>query len=223
MNNYKKIYIISKLVVIFTIINQILNNMNKTSIFFLIMTFLLLDSFYIVNKKCKDKLIINSSYILTIAIVILNIIENFFDIFKHWDTIMHTTTGFVMVILFIYVFKKIKSNRFFLLLSAFSFSMMIGATWEILEFSYDYLFFKDSQKDRIVTSFKTNLIENNKNTDIENIQYTLIYHKEDGKIKATKIDGYLDIGIIDTMKDLIVNLVGASTALVVSYSYLKNK
>ena len=37
------------------------------------------------------------------------------------------------------------------------------------------------------------------------------------------IEGYLDIGIIDTMEDLIVNFIGAFTYSVFGYLYILNK
>ena len=36
------------------------------------------------------------------------------------------------------------------------------------------------------------------------------------------INGYLDIGIIDTMKDLMVNFIGAVIFSVIGYFYTKN-
>ena len=37
------------------------------------------------------------------------------------------------------------------------------------------------------------------------------------------LGGYLDIGIFDTMKDLIVNFVGAVTFSVIGFFYIKNR
>ena len=36
-------------------------------------------------------------------------------------------------------------------------------------------------------------------------------------------DGYLDIGIIDTMKDLLVNFIGAIVFSIFGYIYIKNR
>ena len=36
-------------------------------------------------------------------------------------------------------------------------------------------------------------------------------------------NGYLDLGIIDTMKDLIVNLIGAIVFSVIGYLYIENR
>lgn len=38
-----------------------------------------------------------------------------------------------------------------------------------------------------------------------------------------KYGGYIDMGLNDTMEDLIVNLVGASVYSIMGYGYLKGK
>lgn len=108
----------------------------------------------------------------------------------------------------------------------FCFSMTIGVLWEFFEFSGDYLLNMDMQKDRIVDSVSSvYLNEEGKNVPvvIENIDHTTIYYRENNEIKETTISGYLDIGIIDTMKDLLVNFLGAVVFSVIGYLYIKNR
>ena len=40
---------------------------------------------------------------------------------------------------------------------------------------------------------------------------------------AFSLGGYLDIGLVDTMKDLIVNFIGAVTFSVIGFFYVKNR
>ena len=47
-------------------------------------------------------------------------------------------------------------------------------------------------------------------------------YDNDGK-ELTKLNGYLDIGLNDTMKDLVVNFVGALVFNVFGFIYLKNR
>ena len=98
--------------------------------------------------------------------------------------------------------------------------MTVGVLWEELEFTYDYFFLKDSQKDRIVTKFTTGVIDG-RDVTIDNIKYTVIYSGNDNNLTKTKIDGYIDIGIIDTMKDLNVNLLGDIVGILISVPYVK--
>ena len=56
---------------------------------------------------------------------------------------------------------------------------------------------------------------------INDIEKTQIYTK-DGNITIIE-NGYLDIGIIDTMKDLFVNFIGAIVFSVIGFLYVKNR
>ena len=101
--------------------------------------------------------------------------------------------------------------------------MTIGVLWEFFEYSADTYLRTDMQKDRIVTSISTvELDPNNSNTPVrlDNIESTQINTK-DGQIIIN--GGYLDIGIIDTMKDLIVNFIGAVTFSFIGYLYIRNR
>ena len=86
----------------------------------------------------------------------------------------------------------------------------------------DQFFALDMQKDFIVQEIgSVTLDPNNSGVPfvIRDITDTVI-NTADGKTFAVN-GGYLDIGIIDTMKDLMVNLVGAVVFSIVGYSTLK--
>ena len=106
--------------------------------------------------------------------------------------------------------------------------MTIGVLWEFFEFSGDQLFNMDMQKDRVVETISTvelNPEEANVPIIIDNIKKTTIsYIDESGKLQDVVIkNGYLDLGVIDTMKDLIVNFVGAIVFSVIGYLYIENR
>ena len=58
---------------------------------------------------------------------------------------------------------------------------------------------------------------------LEDISSTTIYYEENGELKEENIKGYLDIGLNDTMEDLLVNFIGAFTFSVFGYLYIKNR
>ena len=116
----------------------------------------------------------------------------------------------------------------FVALVAFCFSMTIGVLWEFFEYGMDTIFLKDMQKDKIVTTISTvNIHPEGKNIPVvvKDISKTIIESKDkNGNKTETIIDGgYLDIGINDTMKDLIVNFIGAVTFSIIGLLYIKNK
>ena len=105
--------------------------------------------------------------------------------------------------------------------------MTIGVLWEFFEYGADQIFKYDMQKDKIVQSISTVTLEpegKNKPVVIDNIDKTVIYSTKDGETIETVIDGgYLDLGIMDTMQDLIVNFIGAAVFSVIGYFYIHNR
>lgn len=108
---------------------------------------------------------------------------------------------------------------------AFCFSMTIGVLWEFLEYGADHFFPVDMQKDAIVTNFSSVTLDetnSNKAITVSDISDVIIVHS-DGSSEALGVGGYLDIGINDTMKDLLVNLLGAVIFSIIGYFYVKQR
>ncbi len=165
---------------------------------------------------------------------ILGEINNFYGAIPYWDTILHTINGFLAAGVGFALFDLLNNNiesinlsPLFLAIVAFCFSMTIGVLWEFFEFGADKYFRTDMQKDRIVTSITSvELNPEGKNVPVrvDDIDYTIIVSKDkDGETQETRINGYLDIGIIDTMKDLFVNFVGAFFFSIFGYLYIKTR
>ena len=113
----------------------------------------------------------------------------------------------------------------FVALVAFSFSMTVGVMWEFGEFAVDRYLIKDMQKDRIVnriSSVKINEKNENEPIIIDNINKIEIY-SNDNKDITTIEGGYLELGLIDTMKDLFVNFIGEIIFSILGYLYIKNR
>lgn len=145
-----------------------------------------------------------------------------------WDTMLHTTNGFLCAAIgFSLVDLLNRNNRFkfhlsplYLSIVAFCFSMTIGVLWEMFEFGADMLFATDMQKDFVVTKISSVALDatlSNKAVIVENISEVYINGEPLG------LGGYLDIGIIDTMKDLIVNFIGAVVFSVIGFFYVKSR
>ena len=98
--------------------------------------------------------------------------------------------------------------------------------WEILEYSVDKVLIQDNQRDYVVEEIASYKFSKNglKTERIYNIYETVIYYKDKEDIKTLKINnGYLDIGLNDTMKDLYVNLIGSVMGYFFVYYILKEK
>lgn len=169
-------------------------------------------------------------YLFIFAAEILGEINNFYGMIPYWDTILHTLNGFLcaavgfsLVNLLDKTSSKINLSPLYLCIVAFCFSMTIGVLWEFFEYGSDKLFKLDMQKDSIVSWISTvelNQSNENKAIIVENIDKTVMYNKN-GHELAVINGGYLDIGINDTMKDLLVNFIGALTFCFFGFFYLK--
>ena len=167
-------------------------------------------------------------YMFIFAAEILGEINKYYLIFPQWDTILHTLNGFLAAAIgFSLVNLLNKSQRFtfqlspvFLAVVAFCFSMTIGVVWEFFEYFMDMNFGLDMQKDTVVhaiSSVMLNPTGANRPEAIRGITSVVVNGQELG------LGGYLDIGLIDTMNDLLVNFVGAFTFSVIGYFSLKHK
>ena len=158
---------------------------------------------------------------------ILGEINAFYVKIPVWDTILHTTNGFLMAAIgfaLIDLFNRsdrfsIKMSPYFVAFFAFCFSMTVGVLWEFFEFSMDWLFGLDMQKDWIlpsISSVKLNPTGANVPVHVD-IQSVVINGEK------WNLGGYLDIGIVDTMKDLMVNFIGAVVFSIIGILYLKHR
>ncbi len=163
------------------------------------------------------------------AAEILGEVNHYYVIIPGWDTMLHTMNGFLCAAIgfsLIYLLnrgsKHFNLSPFYLTLVAFCFSMTVGVIWEFFEFTMDQLFYVDMQKDFIVQTIGSVTLDPNDSGMpfvINNITDTVI-NTADGQ-SYTVAGGYLDIGIIDTMKDLLVNLIGAVAFSIIGYTTLK--
>ena len=120
--------------------------------------------------------------------------------------------------------KSIHLSPIFLCLFSFCFSMTIGIIWEFFEYGMDKIVNFDMQKDEYINKINTVTLDPKRNNNvitIDNIKYTIIYDQNNNEL--VKLDGYLDIGLNDTMKDLIVNFIGAIIFNIFGFLYLKNR
>lgn len=168
-------------------------------------------------------------FIFVFAAEILGEIANFYGHIPIWDTMLHTVTGFLAAAVGFGTIdllnnhsKRINMTPLFVALVSFCFSMTVGVLWEFGEYSVDRLLKFDTQKDRIITEISTvklNPEGANEEVKINGISCTIILD-EDGN-ELAKIDGgYLDIGLRDTMKDMLVNMIGAVVFSIIGFLYI---
>jgi len=162
------------------------------------------------------------------AAEILGELQSYYIHFPHWDTMLHTANGFICAAFgfsLVDILTRNKQEKFrlpplYLALGAFCFSMTVGVVWEFFEYAMDTWFLMDMQKDTVVHTLATVTLDptaSNQVILLENIQSAAVNGQELG------LGGYLDIGLHDTMRDLLVNFVGAVVFSVIGYIYIKQR
>lgn len=222
------VYLILRTLVILVLVRQIMMQ-NYENIFVCLLTLLLLlvPSFVQLTFKVELPIFLEILILVFIyAAEILGEIDNYYFSIPYWDTILHTINGFVCAAVgfsMVSLLNKSEKIQFFvsplfLAIVSFTFSMTIGVLWEFFEFSMDQLFAMDTQKDTLITSIHSAGVDEILPPFEENDIHEVTVNGE-----VISDQGYIDIGLIDTMEDLFVNFVGATTFSLFSYFYARNK
>lgn len=224
------VYFSLRLIVILIMIRQIFNG-NYESMFLCLLTLLLMvvPSFVQVTFKVELPTTLEVIILLFIfAAEILGEINEFYILLPFWDTILHTLNGFLAAAIGFSLVDLLNRNSklvfqmspLFMAIVSFCFSMTIGVVWEFFEFGMDQIFNFDMQKDTIVHTISSVMLDPNGG----NVP-TLIKGIEDVSVNGSSLGlgGYLDIGLIDTMEDLFVNFIGATVFSIFGFIYVKTK
>ena len=222
--NVLAVYIILRFfVLVALVISAVRGNYENVFICVLVLFLFILPS--IAKKALKIELPSTLEIIILIFIFaaeILGELQCYYIHYAHWDTMLHTTTGFLCAAFGYSLIEllnreqrfNIKLSPFYLALVAFCFSMTIGVLWEFFEFGMDRIFRTDMQKDTVVSFIASTLLDptqSNVSYLIDNITEVTV----NGQTLA--INGYLDIGLLDTMEDLFVNFIGAVVFSICGY------
>lgn len=225
------VFLFFRVLIIICLFRELLNG-NYENVFLCILSLFLFLIPYFLEKTFKidfpgvfERIV----YIFIFSAEILGEINNFYGTIPFWDNMLHTINGFLCASLgfsLVYIINKqlsgIKLSPFFVSLVAFCFSMTIGVCWEIFEYGMDCVFKTDMQKDvyiKEINSVEFDSTKSNKVINIDGIDKVIV-NSNDNDIE---IDNYLDIGLHDTMIDLIVNFIGAFVFSVFGYLYITNE
>ena len=229
------VYLILRALVIFSLVRAAMR-LDFESVFFCVMTLVLLILPSVLTRRLHVELPSTMEIIILLFIFaaeILGELNSFYIRVPHWDTMLHTLNGFLCAAIgFALVDLLNQSDMFsfklspvYLAVVAFCFSMTVGVLWEFFEYTGDNFLGFDMQKDTIVHTIRTVELDetrSNKVITVDDIADVIIVHS-DGSQEALGLGGYLDIGINDTMKDLMVNFVGAVVFSIIGYFYVKQK
>lgn len=224
------VYVVLRLIVVAELVLSILRGEYESAFICLLVLILFVLPFFIqqnfgIQLPTTLEIII---LLFIFAAEILGELEGYFITYPNWDTMLHTTTGFLCAATGFALIDILNRNSrikfqlspIYVALAAFCFSMTVGVLWEFFEFGMDRLFHLDMQKDTVVQSITSVMLDpTNSNTPItiDGIHSVAVNGNDLG------FDGYLDIGLYDTMEDLFVNFIGAVTFSVIGYFYIKHR
>lgn len=229
------LYVVLRILIIVTMVAQFFNG-NFENVFLCGLTLVLLLVPTFIERKIHIDLPDTLEVIIMLFIFaaeILGEIQAYYTTYPYWDTMLHTLNGFLCAAIgFSMVDILNRNDKFsfslsplFMALVAFCFSMTIGVLWEFFEFSMDQLVLFDMQKDTVINTISTVSLDPNHGTRaviVKGITDTILV-LEDGSRISLGLGGYLDVGIVDTMKDLIVNFIGAVVFSIIGYFYVKSR
>ena len=224
------VYFTLRFLVIVMMILQLMNR-NYENVFLCVLTLMLLVIPSLVQITFKVELPTVLEIVILVFIFaaeILGEISEFYLLFPFWDTVLHTINGFLAAAIgFSLVDLLNRSEKavfslspLFMAIVAFCFSMTIGVIWEFFEFGMDQIAGFDMQKDTVIHTIRSVTLDpegRNVPYVIDGITSTAVNGTELG------LGGYLDIGLIDTMQDLIVNFIGAFIFSVIGFFFVKNR
>lgn len=222
------VYIVLRLIVILSLVFALVRGNFENAVLCVATLLLLLAPSFIEKSFSVELPSVLEIIIMCFAFshAILGEIGCFYVKVPWWDTMLHTLNGFLCAgvgFSLIDLLNRDKRFRFelspvYVALVAFCFSMTVGVLWEFFEFGSDMIFKTDMQKDtviRSITSVALDPTKSNTPVTVDGITSVVVNGRELG------VGGYLDIGLIDTMKDLIVNFIGAVVFSIFGFIYIK--
>ncbi len=220
-------YFILRLLVIITMVAQFLHgNYYNVLICVLTLVLMLIPSF--VERQIRVDVPDTLEVIILLFIFsaeILGEIQEYYVLIPGWDTMLHTINGFIMAGIGFSMIDLLNQNKrfsiqmspLFVALVSFCFSMTIGVLWEFFEYGADTFFHTDMQKDTFIQAVTSVSLH----PDGRNIAVTVPI--ESVVINGETWPGYLDIGLHDTMKDLLVNFIGAVIYSIIGVFYIRGR
>lgn len=228
------VYVVLRILVILVMVAQFFNR-NFENVFLCGLTLVLFLMPTVFEKKLEIDLPNALEIIILLFIFaaeILGEIQAYYTAFPYWDTMLHTLNGFLCAAIGFSLVDlcnrhkrvSLSMSPVFMAIVAFCFSMTVGVLWEFFECAMDQLLLLDMQKDTVVHTISSVLLDpagGQRPTAIRGITDVIVV--AGGQEIPLGLGGYLDIGLLDTMEDLLVNFIGAVLFSVVGYFYVKSR
>lgn len=152
---------------------------------------------------------------------ILGTCYEFYMYIPFFDTLLHTISGFIFAVLGYTLMMRLLGDsegmHFYAnLIFGIAFSLGLATLWELFEWMLTVLMNGDMLEDTVVYNIRSYLLSgtHNQTVDILDIEKTVIYY-DGGKVYT--IEGYLDLGGLDSLVDMAVCLAGTVAFTILSF------
>lgn len=158
--------------------------------------------------RCKINIVVYLIAVLYAMGSMMGHCWKFYYTIPCWDKLLHLCGGVMFVILGVYLFERLshgKANHVSAVAFALCFSLAISVLWEFVEYGADLFLGMDMQDDTVVSGITSYLLgaEKGMTGSIESIQSVIINGI------PLPVDGYIDVGLHDTMLDMLLESIGA--------------
>ncbi len=209
------VYLVLRVLVILTLISQFLHG-NFENVFFCVLSLVL----FLMPTILERQLQIDLPNVLEIVILlfifsawILGEVQTYYTIIPYWDTMLHTLNGFLCAAIGFSLVDLLNRHE------------RVSLSLSPVECAMDQIFMQDMQKDTIVNAISSVMLDPTGSQRAQAIRdiTDVIVVTGGGEEISLGLGGYLDIGLLDTMEDLLVNFIGAAVFSFVGYFYVKNR
>ena len=127
-----------------------------------------------------------------------------------WDKLLHIFGGFAFALFGAFLLLKLTKTSPLLAVAlfAFCFSVTVSAVWEFVEYGCDRYLGQDMQQDTVVSEIHSHLLSE----EPGGTAHIVGIHETSIGGERMPIDGYLELGLNDTMQDMLIETLGALLA-----------
>ena len=166
--------------------------------------------------RCKINIVVYLIAVLYAMGSMMGHCWKFYYTIPCWDKLLHLCGGVMFVILGIYLFERLscgKANHISAVVFALCFSLAISVLWEFVEYGADLFLGMDMQDDTVVSGITSYLLgaEKGMTGSIDSIRSVTVNGV------PLPVDGYIDVGLHDTMLDMLLESLGAMITCVLVF------
>ena len=150
-------------------------------------------------------------YVYAFCSIVVGTVWDVYSRVGWFDLLTHGAAGFVFAAVGYSLYQLFHpqaeaANPVFLALLGLCFSLALSLLWELYKYAAMYLFQRDMQPDTLLTQVVSDYFTpQHSSSELLHVSHSVLY----GDFGSRTVPGFLDMGYIDTITDMLVETVGA--------------